>query len=99
VEGPPFLFEFNNKLYFVAGDGTNGQELWVYDATSPPTMVADINPNGDFISIPNFGIFNEKLYFSATNGINGEELWEFDGSSTPTMVVANINPTGNSFPR
>ena len=38
------LVVYNNKLYFGADDGTSGMELWVYDGTNTPTMVADIRP-------------------------------------------------------
>lgn len=32
---------FKDRLYFAAED-TNGVELWVYDGTTAPTMLADI---------------------------------------------------------
>ena len=38
---------YNNKLYFVANEGTHGAELWVYDGTNTPTMVADIKQGSD----------------------------------------------------
>ena len=44
---PKHLTVYNNKLYFSADDGTHGHELWVYDGTNTPTMVADININED----------------------------------------------------
>ena len=37
-----YLTVFNNELYFRAYDGTNGDELWKYDGTNAPSMVADI---------------------------------------------------------
>jgi ELWxxDGT repeat protein len=41
---PKYFAVFNNKLYFGANDGTNGNELWAYDGLSTPSMVANINP-------------------------------------------------------
>ena len=36
---------FNDKMYFTANDGTNGQELWATDGTDAGTaMVKNINP-------------------------------------------------------
>jgi len=92
---------FQGSLYFSADpyDGT-GRELWTYDGTNLPTMVADINPNGDGSGMPkNFIEFNDALYFTADDGTNGEELWKYDGTNAPTMV-ADINPNGDgSVPR
>ncbi len=86
---------FNNKLYFSADDGTNGRELWVYDGTNPPVMVADIFPGVDGSSPSDMAVFNNKLYFDANNGTDGEELWAYDGTNAPVMV-ANINTGSNS---
>ena len=44
---PEQLTVYNNKLYFVANEGTHGAELWVYDGTNTPTMVADIKQGSD----------------------------------------------------
>ena len=41
---PEQLTVYNNKLYFVANEGTHGLELWAYDGTNDPTMVFDLNP-------------------------------------------------------
>ena len=36
---PASLIVFNNELYFKAGDGTNGYELWKYDGTNAPNWL------------------------------------------------------------
>ena len=54
---PNYLTVMAGKLYFVANNGVNGQELWVYDpedivssdatTDNPPRMVTHINSEGD----------------------------------------------------
>jgi ELWxxDGT repeat protein len=95
--------EFNNKLYFSADDGVNGEELWVTDGTSEGTqLLKDINPGGsedydgesypDSSSPSDFTVFSNKLYFTADDGENGRELWVTDGTEDGTQLVADINP-------
>src|SRR5262245_41954482 len=89
---------FNNALYFSANanDG-KGIELYRYDGTNPPVLVADINPNaGD--SNPSFlTVFNSALYFSANGDAAGQELWKYTGTGAPTRI-SDINTAGNSNP-
>lgn len=82
---------FNGVLYFGANDGNSGKELWKYDGTNAPTMVADIRPGSSGAAPSNLMTFNNRLYFTANNGTNGTELWEYDGVNTPSMV-ADIAP-------
>ena len=99
------FIEFNNKLYFSANDGENGEELWVSDGTREGTqLVADINPgssnysNSYSSSYPrNFIEFNNKLYFSANDGDNNQELWVSDGTREGTQLVADINPGSSNY--
>jgi len=98
---PEQLTVYNNKLYFVANEGTHGHELWVYDGTNDPTMVFDLNPtetrhkNTD-AAPKHLTVYNNKLYFSADDGTHGHELWVYDGTNTPTMV-ADININEDSY--
>ena len=86
------LTVFNNALYFMASDGTNGNELWKYDGTNAPSMIADINPGNDGIYNDDLIVFNNELHFNAYDGgTNGFELWKYDGVNAPSMV-ADINP-------
>jgi ELWxxDGT repeat protein len=94
--GPDDFVELNNKLYFTANDGDNGNELWVSDGTEDGTqLIADIAPGS--ASSYAFGLteFDGKLYFSANDGENGEALWVSDGTTEGTKLLAD----SSSFPR
>ena len=91
--------EFNGKLYFIADNGTSGDELFVTDGTSEGTnLVKDINPGGSssLRFYAGFTEFNGKLYFSANDGTSGNELFVTDGTANGTRLVADINPGSNS---
>ena len=105
--GPPFaegsnpsnFIEFNDKLYFSANDGENGNELFVSDGTAEGTkLLVDLNPgssnygfaNGSYLS--NFVEFNGKLYFSANDGESGNELFVSDGTAEGTQLLVDLNP-------
>jgi ELWxxDGT repeat protein len=84
---------FDNKLYFAADDGVNGEELWVSDGTTNGTQLfKDINPGSDESYIRNITQFKNNLYFSANDGINGVELWVTDGTTDGTQLLKDINP-------
>ena len=96
------FIEFEDKLYFTADDGINGDALWVSDGTAEGTqLVKDINSttfdNGRVSysqspEISSFTEFNDKLYFAADDGINGNELWVTDGTTEGTQLVEDFNP-------
>jgi ELWxxDGT repeat protein len=89
------LTVFNGKLYFNANDGTNGYELWSYDGSNPPSMVADIH-SGAASSYPTeLTEYYSQVYFTADDGANGIELWSYDGTNPPSMVW-DINPGASS---
>jgi len=81
---------FNNKLYFLANDGTNGNELWVSDGTAVNTMmVKNINPSGD--SNPkNYFVYNDILYFTAEDESADREIWKTDGTTNGTQKVTDF---------
>lgn len=96
---PSHQVEFNNKMYFQATDNLHGAELWVYDGTNAPIMVADINEGTGDSRPQNLTVFNNKLYFSAFRADVGYELWVYDGINPPSLVY-DIQPgTGYGYPQ
>jgi len=96
----PIMTAFGTTLYFVANDGTNGDELWKSDGTANGTMmVKDIN-NGSGSSDPySLTAVGNTLFFQASDGTNGYELWKSDGTTNGTMMVKDIdNGSGSSNP-
>ncbi|MEM7591639.1 MAG: hypothetical protein AAF383_08990 [Cyanobacteria bacterium P01_A01_bin.83] len=91
---------FEDKLFFSAGDGENGTELFVSDGTAEGTqLLVDINPgfNEDYGyaygSYPsNFIVFEDRLFFSANDGENGNELFVSDGTAEGTQLLVDIDP-------
>ncbi len=102
---PKYLTVYNGKLYFAATDNAidGGNELWSYDGTNPPSMVANLNTTDWTDSNPSYlTVYNGALYFSANAGPNpiapnkGGELWKYDGSTF--SLAADINPgPGSSY--
>lgn len=96
TEISPYYFPgftlFNNKLYLGWEDSTDGNQLWVTDATVQGTrMVKRINPSGS--SYPHeLIVFDSRLCFTANDGVNGFEVWSSDGSESGTKMLSNLNP-------
>jgi ELWxxDGT repeat protein len=97
--GPPrSLTAVGGKLYFVANDGTHGEEVWVSDGTDAGTkLVKDVGTRtawggpvggtlgstpGDLVS------FAGKLFYTAAPNGGGRELWSTDGTAGGTARVA-----------
>ena len=75
---PQNLTDVNGTLFFVANNGTNGQELWKSDGTSAgTTLVKDIYLGSSGSYPYNFFDVNGTLFFSAYD-LEGRELWKMD---------------------
>jgi ELWxxDGT repeat protein len=101
---PSSLVEFNDKLYFSADDGENGNELFVSDGTAEGTqLVADLRPGeGNYGYIYGFAPnnlveFNDKLYFAANDGESGNELFVSDGTAEGTQLVVDVRPGEDNY--
>jgi ELWxxDGT repeat protein len=90
-----------STFFFVADDGTSGQELWASDGTVPGTRrVKDIWPGPGGSGPRWLTVAGGRLFFSADDGTHGRELWVSDGTEAGTMLVADLLPgAGSSLPR
>ena len=88
------LTRCGDKLYFRAGDGKVGQELWMSDGTKAGTkLVKDIRKGKPSSHPQNMTLVGSTVYFTAEIPLFGRELYKSDGSKGPgTSLVANINP-------
>ena len=99
-----YLTNVNGTLYFMADNGTNGQELWKSDGTGVGTvLVKDIQVGSTSSSPSNLINVNGTLFFKAystlitsTTTSIGAELWKSDGTAVGTVLVKDIYP-GNSI--
>lgn len=84
------LTAFNGALYFTAGDGVHGDELWKTDGTpGGTTLVKEINPNPiTSATISTITVVGDKLLFAANNGTDGPQLWVSDGTAAGTVPLA-----------
>src|SRR5437016_3318696 len=95
---PGGLLVSNNKLYFVATDGTHGSELWQTDGTNI-TRLTDLSYGSvnSFIGAP--VEFNGELYFRGSGTTNGNvnlELWKYDGINASLVAEINAGPGGSN---
>src|SRR5436190_16553857 len=95
---PTGLMVSNDKLYFVATDGTHGIELWQTDGTNV-TRLTDLSYGSvnSFIGAP--VEFNGELYFRGSGSANGNvnlELWKYDGSNASLVAEINPGPVGSN---
>ena len=89
------------ELYFAAGDGINGVELWRSDGTADGTvLVADLCPGACSSDPQNFTTVDrssntngdEIVFFSAATESAGRELWRTDGTPGGTFMIRDIAP-------
>ena len=95
---PSYLTSVGGRLFFTAGDGVHGRELWKSDGSRAGTvLVKDIHPvrRRPFSRCYLTGV-GGRLFFAADDGIHGEELWKSDGTRAGTVLVKDINAGGST---
>ena len=86
------LFIKITNLCITTYSTTYGYELWKYDGTNAPSMVADTRSGSSNGYSKHLTVFNNELYFVALDSFDGTTLWKTDGTTTGTSMVADINP-------
>ncbi|HUS72864.1 MAG TPA: ELWxxDGT repeat protein, partial [Sedimentisphaerales bacterium] len=84
--------DVNGTLFFLATDGTNGDELWKSVGTEAGTvMVKDIQPGGGGSYPKNLTNVNGILFFTAIDPNDyAMRLWKSDGTEAGTVMVSSI---------
>ncbi len=97
---PRSLTVAGGKLFFIADDGTHGEQLWVTtDGTATgTTMVMQPNQPTDALKGSELVAFGQRVFYAASDTVNGRELWASDGTLGGTFLVDEINPNGSSNP-
>lgn len=76
------------RLFFAAGDGVHGDELWASDGTAAGTkQVKDLTPGSNGSALGDFAALGGKVAFTADDG-TGRKLWVSDGTAAGTVAVA-----------
>jgi|GEM_PF-1053892 len=77
----------NERLYFIADDGTYGAELWVTDGSEAGTYrITDISPGSGSSYPENLVWYKGVIYFSARNA-----LYRTDGTPSGTAKVIGMH--------
>jgi ELWxxDGT repeat protein len=83
---PTDLLACGGLLFFVAGDGLHGRELWRSDGTEAGTsLVLDLNPGDASADLLDLSTEGEFVVFSAVDGSGQRALWQSDGSAVGTV--------------
>lgn len=93
---PAAFCKLNNEIFFTCIQSGSARKLWKTDGTDAGTVqIAVAEP---FFIVDNaVGIVNNKMIFYAHNTVDGFEPYVSDGTAAGTFMLANINPSGNSW--
>ncbi|HXU33495.1 MAG TPA: ELWxxDGT repeat protein, partial [Thermoanaerobaculia bacterium] len=87
-----FLAPGTERLFFAAGDGIRGGELWTSDGTAGGTrMVADLAPGLATSNPQSITSFRDRIFFVADDG-RGASLWSVDAAGTNPRLIKDFDP-------
>lgn len=93
TQSTQYMSRVNNKIFFIANDGSTGRELWVTDGTAAGTkLVKDIvpGPEGSLADQPlDPFTFGNKIVFR-TSLSQRQSVWISDGTSDGTYEIVNF---------
>ena len=80
-----------STFYFVADNGSTGDELWKTDGTAVgTTLVKDVLAGSTSADPQSLTVVGSTLFFVATTNAAGQELWKSDGSAGGTVLVSDV---------
>jgi ELWxxDGT repeat protein len=90
----PFSFAFKGKAFFIANDGTHGDEIWFTNGTEDSTLLLKDIQSGAFAStsILNAVRIDNKFFFTSTDIFSRFEMWTSDGTSAGTQLFKSFSP-------
>ncbi|WP_264529471.1 T9SS type A sorting domain-containing protein [Flavobacterium sp. N502540] len=107
---PVRYIEYNDNIFFLAGNEDTGREIWKSNGTPEGTsLVKDVYPGkedgGMDLLKGRSAILNKTLFFIAKDETSNGEIWKTDGTETGTVKVTNflkgrvwtITAVGNSI--
>ncbi len=86
----PYVFSFNNSIYFFKATDLEGIELWRSDTEYQNFYLFDnINKSKYGLFDQPLQTLNSNLLFTADDGAIGNEIWTYDGTLS---LLKDINP-------
>lgn len=93
----PYAFcKIGGEVFFTCTQTGIERKLWKTDGTDAGTVQIPVAE--PFFILDNVvGMVNNKMIFYAHNTVDGYEPYVSDGTAAGTFMLANINPSGNSW--
>ncbi len=93
---PMAFCKIGTTVFFTCMETGLERKLWKTDGTEAGTVQIPV-AEPFFILDNAVGMVNDKMIFYAHNTVDGYEPYVSDGTAAGTFMLANINPSGNSW--